>query len=78
MKWGAGPCGTTSAVSLPWNIGRTNAVCPSDVLNAITSVMIDRSIRAASFGAKSRVWYVCGRTTSDGDSESIAACKAAV
>ena len=25
MKWGAGPCGTTSAVSLPWNIGRTKA-----------------------------------------------------
>ena len=24
-KCGAGPCGTTSAVSLPWNIGRTNA-----------------------------------------------------
>ena len=33
-KCGAGPCGTTSAVSLPWNIGRTNAVAPPALLIA--------------------------------------------
>ncbi len=33
-KCGAGPCGTTSAVSLPWNIGRTNAVAPPAALDA--------------------------------------------
>ena len=30
-RCGAGPWGTTSATSLPWNIGRANAGCPSDV-----------------------------------------------
>ena len=33
-KCGAGPCGTTSAVSLPWNIGRTNAGSPPALLIA--------------------------------------------
>ena len=56
MKCGAGPCGTTSAVSFPWNIGRTNAVSEAAFLIAVTSVTIARSMRAASFGAKSRVW----------------------
>ena len=54
-KCGAGPCGTTSAVSLPWNIGRTNAGRAAGVLTPVTSVMSARSSRAASFGAKSRV-----------------------
>jgi hypothetical protein len=41
-----------SAVSLPWNIGRTNAVSDPTVLIAVTSVTSARSSRAASFGAK--------------------------
>ena len=35
-------------------------------------------MRAASFGAKSRVWYVCGSRTCDGASCVIASCSAAV
>ena len=34
-KCGAGPCGTTSAVSLPWNIGRTNAGSPPAALTPV-------------------------------------------
>ena len=33
-RCGAGPCGTTSAVSLPWNIGRANAASPPAALIA--------------------------------------------
>jgi hypothetical protein len=50
-----GPCGTTSAVSLPWNIGRTNAARRRALDRR--DVGDERAIqRAASFGAKSRVW----------------------
>ena len=53
-RCGVGPCGTTSATSLPWNIGRAKAAAPVASLMAITSVMSARSIRAASVGTKSR------------------------
>ena len=42
-RCGAAPSGATSAVSLPWNIGRANAAAPSTRLTAMTSV-IERAI----------------------------------
>ena len=34
MRCGVGPCGATSAVSLPWNIGRPNSARPPSAFTA--------------------------------------------
>ena len=55
-KCGAGPVGTTSAASLPWNIGRVNAQPPALGVTA-DAVGHERAVEARrERGAKSRAW----------------------